>query len=102
MFWKKRSTDTKSLSLIFFSGFDIQHHRGDYREAVRKVRNWFADQTREGVVGAGRILNVYEDFQEWHYKRQLSRGFSERDIQDYPTNELVESMKKWISQERPE
>ena len=73
------------VALSDFSGFDIQHHQGDYREAVRKVRNWFANETRESVVGAGRILSVYEDFQEWHYKRRLSRGFSERDIQDYPT-----------------
>ena len=33
---------------------------------------------------------------------QLSRGFSEKDIQDYPTNELVEAMKEWMSKEDSE
>ena len=89
-------------ALSDFSGFDIQHHQGDYREAVRKVRNWFSDEARESVDGAGRILNAYEDFQEWHYNRQLSRGFSEKDIQDYPTSELVEAMKEWMLKEDSE
>ncbi len=46
-------------------------------------------------------MNAYEDFQEWHYNRQLCRGFTERDIQDYPTNELVAAMKEWISKDGP-
>lgn len=69
---------------------------------MRKVRNWFSDEARENVDGAGRILNAYEDFQEWHYNRQLSRGFSEKDIQDYPTSELVEAMKEWMLKEDSE
>ena len=83
------------------SGFDIQSHEGDHQKAVRKVRNWLVNESGEKAAGATRILNAYADFQEWHYKRQLEAGFSEEDIQDYPTNELLEAMRQWIAQGRP-
>ncbi len=70
-------------------------------KAVRKVRNWLVNESGEKAGGAARILNAYADFQEWHYKRQLDAGFSEEDIQDYPTNELLEAMRQWIAQGRP-
>jgi hypothetical protein len=40
-------------------------------------------------------------FQEWHYEKQLAAGFSEADIQDYPTNELLDAMSEWVSIGRP-
>ena len=83
------------------SGFDIQSHEGNHQKAVRKVRNWLVNESGEKAAGAARILNAYADFQEWHYKRQLEAGFSEEDIQDYPTNELLEAMRQWIAQGRP-
>lgn len=83
------------------SGFDIQSHEGNHQKAVRKVRNWLVNESSAEAVGAARILNAYTDFQEWHYKRQLDAGFSEEDIQDYPTNELLEAMRQWIARGRP-
>ena len=68
---------------------------------VRKVGNWLVSESGEKAAGAARILNAYADFQEWHYKRQLEAGFSEEDIQDYPTNELLEAMRQWIAHGRP-
>ena len=52
-------------------------------------------------VAAARILGDYEDFQKWHYERQLDAGFSEEDIQDYPTPELLDAMLQWNEQGRP-
>ena len=52
-------------------------------------------------VGAARVLAEYEDFQEWHHKRQLEAGFSQEDIRDYSTAELLEAMLQWTDRGRP-
>ena len=83
------------------AGSDIEAHRGDFQIAVRKVRNWLVDAGGFESIGAARILSEYEDFQEWYYERQLEAGFSEDDIQDYPTSELLQAMLNWVSQGRP-
>jgi len=88
-----------SFIWIFIPGF--QRNEVTLWKAVRKVRNWLVNESGEKAGGAARILNAYADFQEWHYKRQLDAGFSEEDIQDYPTNELLEAMRQWIAQGRP-
>ena len=66
---------------------------GNYQIAVRKVRNWLTNNIAEiPTVSANSILAKYEDFQEWHYERQREKGFSEQDIKDYPTSELLDEM----------
>ena len=83
------------------AGNDIEAHGGDYLTAVRKVRNWFAGLNGFQPVGAANILAEYEDFQEWYYERQLDAGFSEVDIQDYSTTELLNAMFRWVDEGRP-
>lgn len=88
-------------SLSDLAGNDIEYHSGNFQTAVRKVRNWLSGFGDFQVVGAGRVLSEYEDFQEWYYERQLDAGFSEDDIQDYPTSELMASMFEWVAQGKP-
>ena len=83
------------------AGFDIQAHENDFSKAIRKVRNWIVSETGTDAPGANRIEGHYYDFQEWHYERQLAAGFSEADIQDYPTSELLTSMQDWIAAGKP-
>jgi hypothetical protein len=83
------------------SGCDIQAHAGDFQNAVRKVRNWLVSEAQINADGAGRILGAYADFQEWYYENQLAAGFSEEDIQDYPTSELLVAMNSWVVQGKP-
>jgi hypothetical protein len=83
------------------SGCDIEVHGGDFQKAVRKVRNWLVNEASTENVGASKILGAYSDFQEWYYERQLRAGFSEEDIQDYPTKELLPAMRLWIEEGKP-
>ena len=84
------------------AGCDIEAHRGNYRKAVRKVRKWLAGQDGLGVVlGTAGILAQYEDFQKWYYERQLKAGFSQKDIQDYSTAELLGAMFEWTKEGGP-
>lgn len=83
------------------AGCDIEAHQGDYQKAVRKVRNWLVSEAGIAAAGSQRILGAYADFQEWYYEKQLSEGFSDEDIQDYPTAELVTAMQAWIAAGKP-
>lgn len=78
------------------SGCDIESHNGDFQIAVRKVRNWLTSGGGAPKLGAAKITGAYYEFQEWNYETQLEAGFSEEDIQDYPTTELLAAMLKWV------
>lgn len=77
------------------AGSDIEPHGGDYEVAVRKIRNWLIGLGGFEPIGAAQVLADYEDFQQWYYEQQLEAGFSEDDIQDYSTAELLDAMLGW-------
>ena len=83
------------------AGMDVEAHGGDSETAVRKVRNWLTGLGGFERVGAARVLAEYEDFQAWYYERQRGAGFSDEDIQDYSTAELLEAMFDWNERGRP-
>jgi hypothetical protein len=89
------------VAISDLAGCDIQMHSGDYQTAVRKVRNWLVTEAAAPREGSARILGAYADFQEWYYEKQLAAGFSEADIQDYPTKELLGAMEMWIAEGKP-
>jgi hypothetical protein len=77
-------------------GSDLHFPRGDYKIAIARVRNWLVQVCGlENVAGPSGILDKYSDFQGWHYNHQLSNGFSEADIAEYETMELLTSMQEW-------
>lgn len=99
---EKQYQTKKALSDL--AGCDMQAHDGDYAKAIRKVRNWLVSEANLPTTtdGAAKIIGAYTaDFQEWHYEQRLSRGFSEEDIQDYPTSELLGAMHEWTRLGRP-
>jgi hypothetical protein len=89
----------KSLSDI--SGWDIQPHKGDVEQAVRKVRSWLIAQAAAQAVGASLIQGKYIAFQEWYWERELGAGSSEEDIREYPTAEVVRAMHDWMVAGQP-
>lgn len=88
-------------ALSDLSGCDIHHHGGNLESAVRKVRNWLVNEAGVRAEGATGILDRYDDFRRWHYRKQIDAGFSDEDIRDYPTRELLEAMWDWIAVGRP-
>jgi hypothetical protein len=83
------------------SGSDIASHDGNYATAVRKVRNWLTELGSFEIIGASKVVAEYEDFQEWYIERQIDVGFSEEDILDYSTAELLAAMFEWLEAGRP-
>jgi hypothetical protein len=83
------------------SGSDIEAHGADHRKAVACVRNWLVSEAGVASIGAAKILAEYGDFQEWYWEKKLGEGASEEEIREYPTSELVASMKEWIALGKP-
>lgn len=88
-------------ALSDLAGCDIETHSDDYQLAVRKVRNWLVSEAGLELRGATGVLGAYADFQEWYYERQLAAGFSDDDIMDYPTSELLKAMSQWMDEGQP-
>ena len=88
-------------ALSDISGCDIQYHAGGFQQAVRKVRNWLVSEAGIAAVGASRLLAGYADFQGWYFEKQLAAGFSEEDIKDYDTSELLAAMAEWMAAGQP-
>lgn len=88
-------------ALSDLAGADIEAHGGDYEKAVRKVRNWLTGMGGFQNLGAASIVSEYEDFQAWHLERQIAAGFSEDDILDFPTAELLQAMLAWAERGQP-
>jgi len=88
-------------SISDLSGCDFESHEGKFEVAIRKVRNWLVNEASAPRTAPSKIIGDYYDFQEWHYERQLGEGFSEEDIKDYPTSELMTSMAEWLKLGKP-
>lgn len=98
----ERFSSLQALSDI--AGWDIEFHEGDFLTVIRKVSRWLirqanlqGDDARAPTV----IAYDYQDFQEWFYERELSRGSSEEDIKTYETIHLVDAMTEWVDAGRP-
>lgn len=83
-------------ALSDLAGCDIEAHGGRYEQAVRKVRNWLVGAASlRHTPAASRVLNDYVDFQGWYVAKQAMLGFTEADILDYSTPELLDAMSEW-------
>lgn len=88
-------------ALSDLAGCDIEVHGGNFETAIRKIRNWLVAEAGLKAVGAGAIVDAYIDFQGWYYDRQQAAGFSEQDILDYATPELLAAMREWVALGHP-
>lgn len=89
-------------ALSDIAGCDIQTHGASFERAMRKVRNWLVSEAGAENVGASKIVGAYATFQEWYYEKQLAAGFSDDDIKDYPTSELLKAMQEWMDAGQPD
>jgi hypothetical protein len=83
------------VSISDLAGCDVEAHAGNWQVAVRKVRNWMVTVGAAAAPGSAHILAEYADFRRWHFEKLIANGFSQEDITDYPTVELLTAMKEW-------
>ena len=88
------------VALSDLAGFDVRAHGGDFEVAMRHLRAWFASLGLTDLAPSV-IVGHYIDFQEWDYERLLDQGWTEDDIQERPSAELLVGMSDWVDAGRP-
>jgi hypothetical protein len=87
-------------ALSDIAGWDIRAHDGDYESAIKRIRAWLNSHDLTDDASSS-IIGDYYTFQEWDYERLLDAGWTESDIQERETPELLDAMRAWISAGRP-
>lgn len=87
-------------ALSDIAGWDIIPHGGDFEEAIRSVRTWLASHGL-AARSASQIIGDYVGYQEWDFERLLDTGWSDEDIRNRGTRELLEAMGAWRDAGRP-
>jgi hypothetical protein len=82
-------------ALSDLAGSDIAVHEGNGERLVVAVRNWLNGQCGLKAPGGSRIWGAFLEYWAHSYDRLTQQGFSAREIDDLPVNELIESMPAW-------
>ncbi|PTQ84865.1 hypothetical protein [Nitrosomonas ureae] len=79
------------------SNSDIEAHKNEPEEVVAIVRNWLNGEAKLAAHGPTRIWNAFNDFMADNYNELINKGFSSKDVEKLPVNELIAAMKGWVS-----
>lgn len=84
-------------ALSDLSGSDISSHDDQPDQIVSCVRTWIYEQTGINAGGPSKIWGNFNEFMAKNYDEMTANGFSPKDIENSSIPELIENMKKWIS-----
>lgn len=82
-------------ALSDLSNSDIAVHKNDPQTLVTSVRNWLNNQARVQAPGPSRVWDAFNEFMADNYTVLKARGFSDRDVEQLPVDELITSMRLW-------
>ena len=80
------------------SNSDISVHNNEPSEVISAVRNWLNNHADLHAPGPTRIWGRFTDFMAANYDALRGRGFSHRDVERLPVDELIADMKAWLEQ----
>lgn len=89
-------------TLSDLAGQDIEFHRNDYQQVIRKLRDFFRVEANLPVPGPSRIKADYETCQGWMVEKKIHEGHSEKDALALPTSERLGEMTLWIAAGKPD
>lgn len=101
LIFEKEPYDLKR-ALSDLSGQDVEFHRNDYQNVIKKVRDFLKVEANLNIPGPALIRAQYETFQAWMLELKIHEGHSEREALQLPTRERLEAMKAWVETERPD
>ncbi|MCY3673736.1 MAG: hypothetical protein OXH65_11965 [Paracoccaceae bacterium] len=83
------------------SGNDIEPHDNQYDKAIEKVFYWIRSFDNSGSnVTANMVTGEYEQFWGDHYDDLWAKGYKDDDIENLPTNELINAIIQWLQPEQ--
>lgn len=77
------------------SNSDIASHDNNPRIVVAAVRNWLNNQAGLKAPGPSYVWSEFQEFTSENYDVLKARGFSDRDIEHLPVDELITSIRGW-------
>lgn len=83
-------------ALSDISGSVIEVHENKPEEIVAVVRNWLNHEAHLDADGPAAIWGAFTDFMADNYDELTARGFSPRNIEQLPINELMRYMAQWV------
>lgn len=78
------------------SNSDVANHQNMPEDVVMEVRNWLSSTCGLKADGPSRIWDAFNVFMGDNYDSLIARGFSKRDIEMLPVQELIDSMIDWV------
>ncbi len=85
------------IAISDLSSSDIAVHNNAPEEVVSVVRNWLNTEARLSAPGPAKIWGAFIDFMTDNYEVLKARGYSKKNIDHLPVNELVACMQQWTS-----
>lgn len=82
------------------SNSDIAVHNNDPESVATEVRNWLNNEAGLKAPGPSAVWGAFLDFMATNYDELKQRGFSDRDIERLPINELISCMQGWVAKAR--
>lgn len=80
------------------SNSDIGVHENEPERVVTEVRNWLNGQAELRSPGPAKVWGAFIDFMSYNYDHLKGRGFSDKDIEKLPVDELINCMHDWKRQ----
>lgn len=78
------------------AGQDIEHHNGDPKTLVLKVRNWLSANMHTKIIpGQQEIWAAFNRFDD-NLNTNLSSTYSEQEIAEMPVSDYIKFAKGWI------
>lgn len=79
------------------SNSDIAVHNDEPERVAAEVRNWLNSAAGLRAPGPSAIWGAFLDFMAANYDELKGRGFSDKDIEKLPVNELIAGMQAWAA-----
>jgi hypothetical protein len=88
-------------SLSDVAGQDVEFHRCNFEQIIKKVRDFFRVEAGVKAPGPARLVADYATFQGWMTEQKIYEGHSEKEALNLPTKERVDAMVEWMNAGRP-
>jgi hypothetical protein len=83
------------------NGTDVQFHRNDIQQVLKKVRDFLRVEAGRVLPGPSELDGQYYTFLGWMTEKKIAEGHTEDEAKDLPTQERLDEMVEWNALNRP-
>ena len=83
------------------NGVDVQFHRNNVDQVLKKVRDFLRVEAGKALPGAAALEQEYYTFLGWMTEKKIFEGHTEEEAKDLPTQERLDEMVEWNRLNRP-